>query len=111
MSSPESMNAALSGNSTSTRALTEFSKRQPNEGQLLIKVYTPFYTFYEGDARSLSAVNESGLFDILPGHHNFITMLQSCDIIIQTVDDKVEIPIVRGLLHIKKDKLTVFLDV
>jgi F0F1-type ATP synthase epsilon subunit len=111
MSASKGIDASLAGNSTSTTGLTEFTKRQPNKGQLLVKVYTPFYTFYEGDAQSLSAVNETGLFDILPGHHNFITMLQACDIVIKTSDDQAEIPIVRGLLHIKKDKLTVFLDV
>lgn len=97
---------------TTTSAVTAFEKRQPANGQLLIKIYTPFHTFFEGDAKSLTAVNESGEFDILPGHHNFITMLLSCDVRVITADNESEvIPILRGLLHVKQDKLIIFLDV
>lgn len=95
-----------------TSAVTPFEKRSPVDGQLLVKIYTPFHTFFEGDARSLSALNESGEFDVLPGHHNFITMLLACDVRIVTSDDSEEIiPILRGLLHVKQDRVLIFLDV
>lgn len=93
-------------------AITEFEKRQPMEGRLLAKIYTPFHTFYEGDAFSVSATNESGIFDILPGHHNFITMLSECDVAIVTADNERQVvPIMRGLMHVKGDKVIIFLDV
>lgn len=102
---------AESGSRT-TSTVTAFEKRSPVKDRLLIKVYTPFHTFFEGDALSLTAVNESGEFDILPGHHNFITMLLSCDVRITTSEGEKEvIPILRGLLHVKQDKLIIFLDV
>jgi F0F1-type ATP synthase epsilon subunit len=48
----------------------------------------------------------------LPGHHNFITMLKPCDLKVGTPDKKVKsIPIARGLMHVRDDKLIVFLDV
>jgi F0F1-type ATP synthase epsilon subunit len=88
-----------------------FSKRQPAKGMLLVKIYTPFHTYFEGDAKSLTAINESGTFDILPGHHNFITMLLPCDVTLDTPSGQQVIPILRGLLHVRGDKLIIFLDV
>lgn len=102
----------VSSQGATTTTVTAFEKRQPQPGQLLVKIYTPFHTFFEGDAMSLTAVNESGEFDILPGHHNFITMLLACDVRLAIADGDPEIiPIVRGLLHVKQDKVIIFLDV
>ncbi|HEU4984410.1 MAG TPA: hypothetical protein VFT58_02115 [Nitrososphaera sp.] len=85
---------------------------KPTKGLLRVKIYTPFKTFYEGDARSISALNETGTFDVLPGHHNFITMLLPCDVKVEAPDKKIKtIPIARGLMHVRDDKLIIFLDV
>lgn len=85
---------------------------KPTPGLLRVKIYTPFKVFYEGDARSVSAINDTGEFDILPSHHNFITMLRPCDVKVETPkkEEKI-IPIARGLMHVKEDKLIIFLDV
>ncbi len=85
---------------------------KPTPGLLRVKIYTPFKIFYEGDARSITAVNETGQFDILPEHHNFITMLKPCDVVVEMPkQEKKVIPIARGLMHVKADKLIIFLDV
>ncbi len=76
-----------------------------------VKIYAPFKTYYDGDAQSISAVNETGAFDILPHHHNFMTLLSACDIIVRTGKNDEKIPINRGIMHVKKDKVIVFLDV
>jgi len=39
---------------------------------MFLKVYAPFKVYFEGDAYSISATNETGPFDILPKHHNFL---------------------------------------
>lgn len=92
-------------------SLTAYDAK-PTPGLLRVKIYTPFKTFYEGDAKSVSALNDTGSFDILPSHHNFITMLRPCDVTVETPKgDKKIIPIARGLMHVKEDKLIIFLDV
>ncbi len=97
---------------TSASATVTAVNIKPKKGLLRAKIYTPFETFFEGDALSVTALNETGVFDILPGHHNFITMLLPCDILVRTPAGKDSIiPIARGLMHIKEDQLTVFLDV
>lgn len=91
---------------------TPFLHQKPKPGLLIVKMYTPYKTFFEGDAKSISALNDTGDFDILPGHHNFITMLKPCKVSIQLPDESFKkFPIARGLMHVRGDKIIVFLDV
>ena len=77
-----------------------------------VKVYAPFQVYFEGDAYSVSAVNDTGPFDILPRHRNFLCMLVPCQLTIQPVTgDKKTIKIHRALMHVKADKVVVFMDV
>lgn len=80
--------------------------------QMAVKVYAPFKVYFEGDAISLTANNETGPFDILPHHHNFLCMLVPCNLIVKTADGEVKtIKIARALMHVKAEKVTVFVDV
>ncbi len=76
-----------------------------------IKVYAPFKTYFDGIANSISAVNDTGPFDILPKHHNFMTLLNAGDIIVRTDRGDETINITRGIMHVKADDVIVFLDV
>jgi len=77
-----------------------------------VKVYAPFRTYYDGEADSISAENDTGAFDILATHHNFITLLSPCEIVVRSNGDQEEkIKINRGSMHVKKDEVVVFLDV
>ncbi len=78
---------------------------------MVVKVYAPFKVYFEGDAYSLTAVNETGPFDILPHHHNFLCMLIPCDLVIKTPDEVKTVRISRALMHVKAEKVTVFVDV
>ena len=79
---------------------------------MAIKVYAPFKVYFEGDAVSVSAVNATGPFDILPKHHNFLCMLVPCDLVIQPVEgDKKIIKAHRALMHVKANRVVVFMDV
>jgi F0F1-type ATP synthase epsilon subunit len=81
------------------------------KGKMYIKVYAPFRTYFDGLANSISAVNDTGPFDILARHHNFMTLLNPCDIIVRTDKNEEKIPISRGIMHVKADRVVVFLDV
>ena len=78
---------------------------------IAVKVYAPFKVYYEGDAYSISAVNETGPFDILPKHHNFLCMLVPCTLIIETPNGQQLVKISRALMHVKADRVVVFVDV
>ena len=76
-----------------------------------IKVYSPFKVYFQDVALSISAVNDTGPFDVLLGHHNFLTLLSPCELLIRQDDQEQRIRISRGIMHVKKDSVTVFLDV
>lgn len=76
-----------------------------------VKVYAPFKVYYDGQAESVSAENDTGPFDILATHHNFITLLSPCEIVIRNEDKEEKVKINRGIMHVKKDEIIVFLDV
>ncbi len=82
--------------------------------KLKLKVYAPFKVYYDGVVSSVSAENGTGPFDILAKHHNFLTLLSPCDIIVRPEADTKEpekIPIQRGIMQVKANNVVVFLDV
>lgn len=50
---------------------------------LNVKILSPTQTIFDGEAHSVSAVNSTGRFDILPFHANFITLIQKSPIILR----------------------------
>lgn len=87
-------------------------KPKPPEGQMYVKVYAPFKVYFDGNATSISAVNDTGPFDILPKHHNFMTLLNPGDITVRDEKGSEEkVAIQRGIMHVKADQVVVFLDV
>ncbi len=78
---------------------------------LQAKVWSPFRVYFDGKAKSVSAVNGTGPFDILPHHHNFITLLNACDLALNTPDGKIKIKISGGVMHVHQNTVTVFLEV
>ncbi|HTE57740.1 MAG TPA: hypothetical protein VK694_03265 [Verrucomicrobiae bacterium] len=81
------------------------------KGKMHVKVYAPFKTYYDGIADSISATNDTGPFDILPRHHNFMTLLSAGDIIVRSDKGEEKVAIQRGIMHVKADRVVVFLDV
>jgi F0F1-type ATP synthase epsilon subunit len=78
---------------------------------IAIKVYAPFKVYYEGNGYSISAVNGIGPFDILPKHHNFLCMLVPCNLVIESPEGQKIIKISRALMHVKANRVVVFVDV
>lgn len=79
--------------------------------EMHVKVYSPFQTYFDDVAYSISASNDTGLFDILPGHRNFLTLLGACKVVVATAQGKRSIQITRGMMYVKADRVIVFLDV
>ena len=85
---------------------------QPPLEPIQVKVYAPFKTYFEGPAASVSATNDSGPFDILSKHKNFICLLRPGEVrvrIANQADFAMEMK--RGVMHVRSNKVTVFLDV
>ena len=78
---------------------------------LLAKVWSPFRVYFNGRAKSISAINGTGPFDVLPRHRNFITLLNQCNLVLQTSSGETTIKISGGVMHVHKNTVTVFLEV
>jgi len=77
-----------------------------------VKIYAPFKVYYDGMAASVSAENDTGPFDVLGHHKNFITLLKPCTVTVRMPGrPDYEIPVTRGVMHVKADMATIFLDV
>jgi hypothetical protein len=96
-----------------SKAIADYS-RAAGKGQpsMSVKVHSPYRSYFDGPAFSISAVNRTGPFDILPKHHNFISLLNACDLVVRTIrNGERKIRISGGIMHVKSDKVIVFLDV
>lgn len=92
--------------------LTEDDKRPVGERNLEnVKVYSPFHVYYDSDANSVSAENLTGPFDVLYGHKNFMSILTACEVVVRSQRGEERIKIDRGVMHVRNNRVTVFLDV
>lgn len=69
----------------------------------------PFHIYYEGPASSVSAINKVGDFDILPGHADFFSVLESCEVIIETDGgEPVRFNLSNGIVAVRDDEVMLF---
>ena len=82
-----------------------------SKDQIYVKIYAPFQSYYDGVAKSITATNDTGKFDVLAQHHNFITILNEGEIIVRDQQGEHVIKNDRAIMHVKSNQITVFLDV
>jgi F0F1-type ATP synthase epsilon subunit len=76
-----------------------------------VRVLAPTNKLYEGAAVSITARNKVGPFDILAGHANFFSLLPECQVVINTGSQNLTFPISKGLLKVKSNEATLFVDI
>ncbi len=100
----------------STGQIVDEEKPNIPEGMFHCRVHSPFKTYFEGMVTSISAVNDTGSFDILARHHNFLTLLIPCEIVIRGIlnappDREEIIKISRAIMQVSPEEVVVFLDI
>jgi F-type H+-transporting ATPase subunit epsilon len=85
--------------------------RKPKNSELDVLIYAPFRTYFDGLAKSVSAKNGKGPFDVLPMHHSFITLLDPGEIVVETEQGEQRFKIEKGLMHVSNNLVTIYLDV
>lgn len=84
----------------------------PTASTMRVKIWAPFKTYFDGEASSVSGVNDTGPFDILGRHKNFMSLLKPGKLIVRSPGkEDFLMEITRGVMHVKADQVTVFLDV
>jgi F0F1-type ATP synthase epsilon subunit len=71
--------------------------------QLNVKARAPFHVYYEGTAKAVSAINQVGKFDVLPGHADFFSILAPGE-------DVINFTITNGILTVRADEVMVFVN-
>ncbi len=75
---------------------------------LQVKIKTPGGPVWEGGANSISSENSEGAFDILPGHANFLTLINNKPITICSPDKKQEFKFDRAVIYVTKDVVSIY---
>lgn len=107
----EAEQSAVAEQQTSSDQSAQAEKSASSKPTMAVKVYAPFKVYFEGDAYSVSATNQTGPFDILPKHHNFLCMLVPCTLTVKSAEGSKDIKVNRALMHVKADRVVVFMDV
>ena len=71
---------------------------------------------FSGKASAISSSNETGRFDVLPMHANFITLVNETIVIYKkafggTAMIRDEFPVKRGVIKVAKNKVEIFLSI
>lgn len=71
----------------------------------------PFHVYFEGDARVVSAENRVGIFDILPGHADFFSILTPGEVIIEPeIGEPVIFSITNGIMTVRDNEVMLFVN-
>ena len=81
-----------------------------NPPNLTVVVRNKDRVLYNGNAYAVTAVNDKGIFDILPQHENFISLIKDKVIIRKTQKENQEIKIENGLVRVYKDKVYIYVN-
>lgn len=88
-------------------------KRHDTEAQELnVIARAPFHIYYEGPAQVVTATNKVGVFDILPGHADFFSILSPCQAIIEPGEDSdpIQFTIKNGIITARDNKVMLFVN-
>lgn len=77
---------------------------------LKVVVRDPDELVFDGPAHSVTSYNEKGLFDVLPIHENFITIIKDKVIIRPEEGEIKEIALEKGILKVEENKVEIFLN-
>jgi len=85
------------------------NKNQSKEALILLKIQTREGVSFNDKVKAITSFNEKGIFDVLPKHENFISIIKD-KIIIHTTDGKdKEMKIDNGVLKVYENEAHIFL--
>src|SRR3989344_608140 len=95
----------------SSTDLVPSSNRMPNE-LLNVRIVTPRQLIFQAEAYSVSSVNYAGKFDILPGHANFVTIVENKTITVRTNDKRrliITFPV--AIIYNTRNQVNIYTDI
>lgn len=78
--------------------------------KLYVVISSPERVEWEGEADAVSSENSIGTFDILPGHANFVTMIEKKPIVIRRRDGRKEYTFNASVIYVRSNNVTVYVN-
>jgi F0F1-type ATP synthase epsilon subunit len=86
------------------------SEQNPSAEKIHVIVRNRNSILFDNDVKSITSKNDTGIFDILPEHSNFISLISS-PLILRTADgQKKEITFKNGLIKVKDNAIHCYVD-
>ena len=86
------------------------SSKDKKSDRLKVIARAPFKVYYEGPAKVVTALNQVGKFDVLPGHADFFSVMNAGDVEIETDADVIKFGITGGIIGVKDDEVMLFVN-
>jgi F0F1-type ATP synthase epsilon subunit len=79
-------------------------------GKIKVDIKNRKEQFFKGTAKTVSSVNDTGEFDVLSKHANFVTLIRGYVIVDKGLPSEKKFEIDSGVLAAKTDAVDVYLD-
>jgi len=66
---------------------------------------------YNDNVEAVSSKNDKGVFDILPEHENFISIIKQSIVIHKKINENQEMKIDNGILRAYKNKVNIYIGI
>lgn len=81
------------------------------QGMLNVIARAPFTVYYEGEATAVSAMNQVGPFDVLPGHADFFSVLEPGQVVVEIPNgEPVSFDINAGIITARNNEVHLFVN-
>lgn len=82
-----------------------------NKLKLSVTIKSKEKTLFEGTVTSVTSKNDKGVFDILPFHTNFITLIKDFVIFNKDQEDEERFDMKKGVLYIINNEVNVYVGI
>ena len=80
------------------------------KSDLKVSIKSRIESIYEGVSYSLTSVNAKGVFDVLPGHANFVALISQYVILDKNLLSEKTYKLEKGLLSVSGNVADVYVD-
>lgn len=85
--------------------------KEPSRKSIAVKVRNREKTIFEGEVKAVSSENDKGVFDVLPRHANFISIIKNRIVLHGQRREKRKIQIKSGILKVWENQVSIYLDI
>ena len=82
-----------------------------NENLLSARIKSKEETLFEDNVKTVTSKNEKGVFDVLPFHTNFITLIKDYIVFNKGQKDEQKFDIKKGVLYVMSNEVNVYVGI